>query len=377
MKIFENLIATIGSVLFIIIGSVIIYILDFWLFTVIWIVIVALYILLFLNAPSTNTQVNNQKKITSNPDIPFSINKKNSNDYQIFNLKKHIDSAYPSKNGLYPHELLILYNAEKYNIKQKVFPNFYYNIPDTELLNILNSLVARNFLKIGSIEITLKNNTLKQLKDVLKENNLKVSGKKVELISRLIENIPEITLKNYFPDEFYSLTQKGKNELSDNSYIEYVLKKSYCHLDIWEANIAVHKNPTLSIADISWQTLNKECGLHFKNRNFNLYRNTLYAMAEELYDEKKFKRALEFFFQICYWDLNGIYNSYDISETVFELAPAVIGYIEDCTERLDLTINELKEIYNNTLKNINTPYNKITKEESFSIIINELNLKHT
>lgn len=377
MKIFENLITIIISVLFLIIGSVMVYILDFWLFSIIWIIIVVVYILLFLNAPSANTEKNNSKKVSFGSDIQFSVNKRNSEDYHVFDLKKYMNSTYPSKNGLYPHELLVLYNAEKYNIEQKVFPDFYYNIPDTELLNILKSLIAKDFLKNGSIETTLKNNTLKQLKNVLKENNLKVSGKKSELISRLIENIPEMTLKNYFPDKFYSLTQKGKDELNDNSYIEYVLKKSYCHLNIWEANIAVHKNPTLNIADISWKKLNEECGIHFKNRNFNSYRNTLYAMAEELYDEKKFKRALEFLFQICYWDLNGVYDSYDISEAVFELAPAVIGYIEDCTEKLDLTINELKEIYNNALKNINTPYNKLTKDESFSIIINELSLKYT
>lgn len=311
-------------------------------------------------------------------------------------LNKYIKSAFLSKGGLYPHELLLLSYAEKYKFNQKSFDNFWlddYNITNKKLQSMLKSLVKREFLKIGSIEISLKNSKVEYIKQILKENNLKVSGKKSELISRLINNISESSLKNYFPEEFYSLTQKGQEELNDNSYIEYIKNKSYCNLTIWEANTLLNQNPSFSIADISWRKLNDECSTHFKSHNFGLYRNTRYTMAMQLIDEQKLEKALCFLFEVCYWDLSSINNNIQLEHlsehiensmkyffpyenTSLEVNTYIINQIKEISEQLDLSIEELKFIYNEALENINPLFHVFTKDECLEIILNKITNKN-
>lgn len=61
--------------------------------------------------------------------------------------------------------------------------------------------------------------TIPELKAILAEHELKVSGKKGELIRRLMENLSEHELKELFPVGVYIVTEKGQTALKPYSII--------------------------------------------------------------------------------------------------------------------------------------------------------------
>ena len=65
-----------------------------------------------------------------------------------------------------------------------------------------------------------------EIKTVLKEHGLKVSGKKDELIERLGENLSEEELKQIFPKKVLSVTDKGLKFIEKNKHVFYYDKKT-------------------------------------------------------------------------------------------------------------------------------------------------------
>lgn len=64
--------------------------------------------------------------------------------------------------------------------------------------------------------------TVEQLKDILRDNDLKVSGKKDELISRIQTNIPRDSLIKHYPQygkKIYTITETGRDIL-DQYYVK-------------------------------------------------------------------------------------------------------------------------------------------------------------
>lgn len=113
------------------------------------------------------------------------------------------------------------YNIDFYNTMSRFF--------NEEYLKISNGIKALSYLKVI------------ELKDILRINNLPVSGKKNDLIKRISDNIPidtiNINLKNY--NRFYELTSKGvsvtigvfdsatKDIEFENECINYILNNKF------------------------------------------------------------------------------------------------------------------------------------------------------
>ena len=175
----------------------------------------------------------------------------------ISDLSSLIKDAIPSKNGLYPHEILMLSYASNYkttlenNIYQSFWLDKYYvDNPNT----ILKSLVERGFIDIGDISQTIERLTISELKENLASINQKTNGSKQELINRILINIPENILNKRYPHRYFKLTDLGKQELLDNQYVPYLHKNDF--LNIWELNklAPTEKN----YRDLIWECFNKQ-----------------------------------------------------------------------------------------------------------------------
>jgi len=68
-------------------------------------------------------------------------------------------------------------------------------------------------LEISDIETNISLKTIPDLKAVLAEHDLKTTGKKGELVQRLLNNVPIEELESIFPVGKYELTEKGKSAL--------------------------------------------------------------------------------------------------------------------------------------------------------------------
>lgn len=141
-------------------------------------------------------------------------------------IKQKKSSAFPSKNGLYPDEILALSRAPRIKVDGND--------------SMMNSLLSKGFISLGGVKQTMENATAKELKDILSRLGLEVTGTKKELIDRLLANASEQYLHSVFPDKYYALTPLGTKELADNEYISLVTKNNDLRIDIWVANQLMH-----------------------------------------------------------------------------------------------------------------------------------------
>ncbi len=86
-------------------------------------------------------------------------------------------------------------------------------------------LLTHGYLALGDMEKRISLKTVPELKAILAEYELKVSGNKKELVYRLLNNLDEDQLEALFPISVYHITQKGIEALEPYS----ILKDSAAH----------------------------------------------------------------------------------------------------------------------------------------------------
>ena len=74
-------------------------------------------------------------------------------------------------------------------------------------------LLKDGYLHRGDIRKSIERKTIPDLKAVLADKELKTSGKKGELVQRLLDNIPPDELEELFPEGVYEMTEKGGRAL--------------------------------------------------------------------------------------------------------------------------------------------------------------------
>lgn len=107
--------------------------------------------------------------------------------------KKNPGNIFPNGN------LLLRIDRESVSCAEKLFD-----------YDSIEKHIKEGFLCLSSIEYDLSCVSVPSLKAFLATYNLKVSGKKADLISRIIGNIPESDIRTLVPDSYYLLTPEGK-----------------------------------------------------------------------------------------------------------------------------------------------------------------------
>lgn len=153
----------------------------------------------------------------------------------IVPLSLRLKKAVPTKRGLYPHEILMLDYAHTYStdLSHQHFQGFwYYEYSVEHPGDVLKSLEKRGFIQPGNLRSAIQNQTVPVIKNELRTIGQKVSGKKADLIDRLLSNASPEELEKKFPVRFYELTESGTQELTENQYVPYLHRHKY--MSIWE-----------------------------------------------------------------------------------------------------------------------------------------------
>ncbi len=194
--------------------------------------------------------------------------------------KKPIDLSLWSTNHL--DESYSKETIEEYVLKEQFITEAN---PEENLCNIMNSY------------------TIPVLKEVLKENNLKVSGRKQELIDRLIENIDTNKLISKFNKSSYSLTEKGNELVNDNPQVfifKKYLGKFINDYDIKEYEKLYQKNKShkklLEIL-IDYLKFEGERSIQ-KCYWFNYEFDTLEKIADIYFDNKNYEESLKYYIKV-------------------------------------------------------------------------------
>ncbi|KUK15031.1 MAG: hypothetical protein XD53_1546 [Petrotoga mobilis] len=304
---------------------------------------------------------------------------------EVIPAEKRIKDAIASKHGLYPHEVLILDYAGSYYTEGNTFQGFWwyrYGVRDVD--KCLHTLVDRGFLQIGNLQSAIEKETVAVLKEELKKRRLKVSGKKDELVNRLLVEVPHEELNARFPKRTYQLTELGKQALAEEGYVPYIHRHQIENLDIWTLNKIIHEPPYRPYRDKIWGYLNKRSMEHFASGNFGLYRNCRHHMYNFLMEEKRVKDALGMLSEVVYYDLSGLGNNYDpqylniyaknsfpYQDSTVRMAPGITNAVIHCQKELNLSDDELKALMLDRINRLSAPFHLFTPEECVDIVLME------
>lgn len=138
-----------------------------------------------------------------------------------------------------------------------------------------NVLLSSGYYAPATLDDILSYSNSKQLKAILKENSLKITGDKATLISRIKEYIPQSVLEDFQANShLYSLSTLGSAYVNEHYDCVLLHKYSKWNISLDELN---HAKATLnwdsvSFRDAAWRILNERVLLHSQEADFdNLY----------------------------------------------------------------------------------------------------------
>ena len=313
----------------------------------------------------------------------------------IIPLETLLKVATPSKQGLYPHEILMLHYANTYKVGgSNSFQSFWlyqYSVENPQA--VLNSLLERGFLVIGDLKSALERQKVVDLKAELQAIGEKASGKKAEIVERLLNSGNSDSLEAKYSERYYALTDVATKDLEDNEYVLYLHRTR--RMSVWDMNYLLHNdNPShLRYRDILWREFNIQSGEHFKAGDMGLYRNTRLTMYQFLMEENRLKSAFNMLCEVVAYDLSGMGNqeifhpSLDLKKVVMEctinscfpystssatIPPAVVDWMANLKEQLALSETEFRSSLLENFEKIQLFRRIFTNEECVEIVMNEI-----
>ncbi|KOS64665.1 SAP domain-containing protein [Lysinibacillus agricola] len=313
-----------------------------------------------------NNHINNESINLPEPELTVRIN----NDFAT-----EINPIYTKKlpNNLLPGEIIMLYWASNH-IADSDYPGYFkyeYGIDSKISLNtLLNEKYIRDSNNLEKIYL-LKNT---QLKDILRNNSLKVSGNKKELIERITSNLEINNILELNKINSLSVTEKGQNTLQEYDYIIYAHKNDTKDGTFNPASVLKFVNKIGYVPnnlDIFWSIVqNKEQTALLKNDLIDL-RSSWLRMAEQLYKEQRYDEALSMYQNIFIIDLSGMdRDKYINPPSLIFLAPHIVNRISELADFFGF--NKEKHYYSFLFSWQSTisllPFHYLDKDECFKIM---------
>lgn len=158
----------------------------------------------------------------------------------------------------------------------------------------LRRALKNGYIVLGSVEKRIGLKTVPELKAVLAEHELKVSGKKAELVHRLIDNLSQQELERLFPVGIYEITPKGEHALEAYSIIFTSQKLGMC-FPYYRLLKEKEAAPASDDIDIILRMMKQDINSAQKNRDTERYRTKCMEMANLLNGLAKPEEAIGYY----------------------------------------------------------------------------------
>ena len=237
----------------------------------------------------------------------------------------------------------------------------------------LPRLLQNGYLSKSGIEKNISLQKIPELKAILAEKELKVSGTKQELVHRLLENISIEELEELFPVGTYIITEKGETALKPYSI---VFANSTYHLGFSAYRLLQEKEktPESSDEDILIRVFSEDIQQCYKQRDMDRYQAILSQAASFMHMIDQPEKSLEceilsFFiwtYQVETYQIDSGTQSYYMAMNI-EREGQACGY----------TLAQLLEIFGKTI-NENNPFGLASRQniqKSIAIFKNALSIK--
>lgn len=308
--------------------------------------------------------------------------KENDPEKNIVPVEKQIPTLKANKEGLFPHEILAMEYASKYFVGGEFAGFWWYRYGVKDMNTLMDSLIERGYIRIGSIIEGLQTYKVEELKKELGNNNLKISGKKAELIQRLIENMPEKEISDRFPRRPYVITDEGKEAIKYDGYVLYAHRHGYEGIDIFSLNRMIDGHTKL-YRDYIWRHLNQVSLEYAMDENYAGYRYVRYQMAQFVMEEGKYENAMMLLTEFCFWATSGMDTKYFNIETAgkywfpyensfIRVPVGIVKTLCDCRSAINMDDDELEKKLYQYVNRLSSPFHVFTKEEVVRIIQLEL-----
>lgn len=201
---------------------------------------------------------------------------------------------------------------------------------------------------------------ISELKGILKANDLKVSGKKDELIERIGENLDEKELKRLFPKKTYQITEEAHDFINKNRYILFLDKNKdidYCfYPQEVESSLEEREYNDEELAQIFEKLLKGKLDYVIKDERWVDYKTFLKGLINVYEITDNLDCALDGHFKLFLYDLN---NYSYVHKKAFPkttcLSSRLMDSLNDLLHRMSLSIDELKKRFEDS-------YNDVTHE---------------
>lgn len=256
-------------------------------------------------------------------------------------------------------------------------------------------LKKQGYLTYSSWYDNVKNATMKELKEILKEENLKVSGNKQELIEKVLGNIDVDSLEERFNEGRYILTDKGKQiieknkrlfmsdrEKAGNEFAE-LTDEEYRQLQIFHKvnEYKRLKHNELSFEkgykknDILWSIYNKQKDIYIRQKDYVMVGVVYDRMCDILEEQKRYEQEIHFLICCMYFKVyemlpsDGIIGDTDYYERhmkkhckrIRKLMKNCNKDINDFNIKHNFIINETQRILQHYINTIFLDYEKVNK----------------
>lgn len=227
--------------------------------------------------------------------------------------------------------------------------------------------IKNGYLQKGSLKSVLETYKVADLKEILRENNLKLSGKKTELISRIISEVNIENLRPYLKDNVYELTQKGLDYI--NKYNYYVTLYSYRNFCIGPIEFdrcrSTFNSNSPDFYKVMIKILDARIHLFEEKKSYGLLRNTFHNKSIIMKDLGLFDEQFRYLIYVSYMDLSGVCNSnhiHNYKDMIFP--PGIAKCLFNTKDYFNL--NYVDEAFN-----IKLPFHYFEKD-TFIQIINDI-----
>lgn len=262
------------------------------------------------------TNINHLKKSTKKSSDNHTNLNSSSNPFFSIETKRSTEttaSGPPSDpedlkllNELAKTQLLHWCDGKSYPVDYPSYFSYDYFINDAD--SIHKNWIDSGILGPPTLENLLKHKKVVELKDILREKNLKVSGNKPDLIKRILDS-KVYSLNDFIEDDnIYTLTDSGETIIKDNKpwlYYHTIKNKSIIPLKLYKEqwrNLQESWGFVPDGRDISWRCLQL---LKMQVKSFGELSLVLSAMIYNMVDSKKEDQIPDFALQVISIDLSG------------------------------------------------------------------------
>lgn len=344
-------------------------------------------------------KLNNKQNIKKEHAISFKTENteiKLDKSINVETSKKDInDSVKLEKLGEHENTIKKSKNPIKVTIEEKYMLISYLNqikyrpcLTNIRQLTIIDNLIDSSKIEeyavkqgyLNKLEGTDKLNTvinsyrIMDLKEILRKHNLKITGRKQELIDRLRDNLNRAELNKEFDKKCYTVTVKGQRLLKNNPQVKFY-ESHFKHHSLKEYEAFYQENKNIGnmmevsikyLEDVGDENINKCKWFSYKWQSIR-------EIAYIYYENDNYEKALNYFIELFICDLNYWDNNCNSMNQDNYINDQYITKLINTINILHLDIISLESIFNKCCINTKIPMLIIPKTEMFRYFIETIN----